>query len=194
MFFLHLLVDPPKTLKQIAIYLLRKMFNSFNCKNIYLVFDKVVSLSIKDLEKTRDRLQDRICLRSLDQLRHGQLIGKQLWKWILSKLHLSNSSSHIGENDKLFPFFENKQLFVNCEDRWFKFFAAGNCVFKAEVEELALHVLNGCDYTVSFSRKGKMRPFNHLEKNEIAQETFGCLGDVEEINESMLNVCKEFVC
>ena len=117
MFFLHLLVDPPKTLKQIAIYLLRKMFNSFNCKNIYLVFDKVVSLSIKDLEKTRDRLQDRICLRSLDQLRHGQLIGKQLWKWILSKLHLSNSSSHIGENDKLFPFFENKQLFVNCEDR-----------------------------------------------------------------------------
>ena len=40
------------------------------------------------------------------------------------------------ENDKLFPFFENKQLFVNCEDRCFKFFAEGNCVVKAEVEEL----------------------------------------------------------
>ena len=45
MFFLHLLVDPPKTFKQIAIYLLRKMFNSFNCKNIHLVFNKVVSQS-----------------------------------------------------------------------------------------------------------------------------------------------------
>ena len=52
MFFLHLLVDPPKTFKQIAIYLLRKMFNSFNCKNIHLVFDKVVSPSIKDLERS----------------------------------------------------------------------------------------------------------------------------------------------
>ena len=45
MFFLHLLVGPPKTFKQIAIYLLRKMFNSFNCKNIHLVFNKVVSQS-----------------------------------------------------------------------------------------------------------------------------------------------------
>ena len=52
MFFLHLLVDLPKTFKQIAIYLLRKMFNSFNCKNIHLVFDKVVSPSIKDLERS----------------------------------------------------------------------------------------------------------------------------------------------
>ena len=51
MFFLHLLVDPPKTFKQIAIYLLRKMFNSFNCKNIHLVFDEVVSPSIKNLER-----------------------------------------------------------------------------------------------------------------------------------------------
>ena len=51
MFFLHLSVDPPKIFKQIAIYLLRKIFNSCNCKNIYLVFDKVVSHSIKDLER-----------------------------------------------------------------------------------------------------------------------------------------------
>ena len=107
MFFLHLLVDPPKTFKQIAIYLLRKMFNSFNCKNIYLVFDKVVSPSIKDLEKTRDRLQDRICLRSLDQLRHGQVIGKQLWKWIRSKLHLSNPRVILGKRQN-FPHFREQ--------------------------------------------------------------------------------------
>ena len=103
MFFLHLLVDPPKTFKQIAIYLLRKMFNSFNCKNIHLVFNKVVSQS-RIQKETRYHLQDRICLRSLDQLRHGQVIGKQLWKWIRSKLHLSNSSCHIGKTTNFFPF------------------------------------------------------------------------------------------
>ena len=53
MFFLHLLVDPPKIFNQIAIYLLRKMFNNFNCKNIHLLFDKVVSPSIKDLKKNK---------------------------------------------------------------------------------------------------------------------------------------------
>ena len=53
---------------------------------------------------------------------------------------------------------------------------------------LALRTLIGCDYTASFSRKGKVRPLKHLEKNETVQETFGCLGDMEEINESMLNV------
>ena len=42
------------------------------------------------------------------------------------------------KNDELLPFFENKQLFVNCEDRCFKFFAEGNCVVKAEVKELFL--------------------------------------------------------
>ena len=40
------------------------------------------------------------------------------------------------ENDELFPFFKNKQLFVNCKDRCLKFFAQGNCNVKAEVEEL----------------------------------------------------------
>ena len=39
-----------------------------------------------------------------------------------------------------------------------------------------------------------MHSLKHLEKNETTQETFGCLGDVEEIDESMLNVCKELVC
>ena len=54
--------------------------------------------------------------------------------------------------------------------------------------------LTGYDYTASFSTKGKLRPLKHLWKNETSQETFSCLGDVEEIDESMLNVCEEFVC
>ena len=59
---------------------------------------------------------------------------------------------------------------------------------------LALHALTGYDYTASFSTKGKLLPLKHLWKNETSQETFSCLGDVEEIDESMLNVCEEFVC
>ena len=51
---------------------------------------------------------------------------------------------------------------------------------------LALHALTSCDYTASFNRKGKVLPLKHLEKNETAQETFGCLGDMEEIDESIL--------
>ena len=37
---------------------------------------------------------------------------------------------------RTFLLFKNKQLFVNCEDRCFKFFAEGNCVVKSEAEEL----------------------------------------------------------
>ena len=104
MFFLHLLVDPPKTFKQIAIYLLRKMFNGFNCKNIHLVFDKVVSPSIMDLERNKRSSTRQDLFTITDQLRHGQVIGKQLWKWIRSKLHLSNSSCHIGKTTNFSPF------------------------------------------------------------------------------------------
>ena len=181
------------------------------------------------------------------------------------------------ENNELLPFVKNKQMFVNCEDRCFKFFAEGNSIVKAVVEELfsthkeadsrmqlhvsyipapsdtvirnldtdvliialgamdqldprkvlwlkvgvqgknmlqyisitktiqnfgkklspsllALHALTDCDYTLSFSRKGKVCPLKNLEKNEIAHETFGWLGYVEEISEPMLNIWEEFVC
>ena len=47
---------------------------------------------------------------------------------------------------------------------------------------LSLHVLIGCDYTSSFSRKGKVRPFKILEKDELAQETFSQFGCGEHIS------------
>ena len=134
MFFLHLLVDPPKTFKQIAIYLLRKMFNSFNCKNIHLVFDKVVSPSIKDLERnTRSSTrQDLLTTTGPPQTRPNH------WEAALEidsfKTSFVEFLVSYWENDELFPFFENKQLFVNCKDGCFKFFAKGNCVVKAEVQ------------------------------------------------------------
>ena len=53
-----------------------------------------------------------------------------------SKTSFVESLGSHWENDEIFPIFENKQLFVNCEDRCFKFFAEGNCVVKSEAEEL----------------------------------------------------------
>ena len=58
---------------------------------------------------------------------------------------------------------------------------------------LALHALIGRDYTASFSRKEKACPLKHMEKKETVQESFDSMGDMEEIDESMLNVCQEFV-
>ena len=136
MFFLHLLVDLPKTFKQIAIYLLRKMFNSFNCKNIHQVFDKVFSPSIKDLERnTRSSTrQDLFTLNGPAQTWPSN------WKAALEmdsfKTSFVEFLGSYWENDEIFPIFENKQLFVNCEDRCFKFFAERNFVVKVEVEEL----------------------------------------------------------
>ena len=40
----------------------------------------------------------------------------------------------------------------------------------------AYHAFTGCDYTASFSRKGKIQPFKLLEKNKDIQELFGELG------------------
>ena len=136
MFFLYLLVDSPKTLKQTAVYLLRKMFNGFNCKNIHLVFDKVVCPSIMDLERNKrsSTRQDLFTITGPTQTQPSD------WEAALEMDSFKTSFAEFlvsyWENDEFFPSFENKQLFVNCEDRCFKFFAEGNCVLKAEIEEL----------------------------------------------------------
>ena len=40
----------------------------------------------------------------------------------------------------------------------------------------AYNAFKGCDYTVSFYRKGKLRPLKYLTKDEIMQEVFGSMG------------------
>ena len=116
MFFLHLLVDPPKTFKQIAIYLMRKMLNDFNCKNIHLVFDKVVSPSIKDLERNK-RLSTR---QDLSTITGPAQTRPSDWEAALQMDSLKTSFVKClvsyWKNNKLFPFFKNKQLFVNYKD------------------------------------------------------------------------------
>lgn len=131
MLFLRLLVDPPKTFGQTEIYLLRKLLNNFKCNQIHLVFDKVVSLSIKDSERnnsssTREQL---FTITGPDQKRPSNWLGSLRMDSLVEFLMF------YWENDILFPFFENKQLFVNCKDTCFKFVVDGNCVLKTEVAE-----------------------------------------------------------
>ena len=112
------------------------MFNSFNCKNIHLVFDKFVSPSVKDLERNKrsSTRQDLFKITGPAQTRPSD------WEAALEMDSFKTSFVEFPvsywENDEFFPFFDNKQLFVNCEDRCFKFFTEGNCIFKAKVEEL----------------------------------------------------------
>ena len=50
MFFLHLLIHLPSTIGQTAIVILKKICSSYNSDIIHLVFNKIVTPSIKYLE------------------------------------------------------------------------------------------------------------------------------------------------
>ena len=55
------------------------------------------------------------------------------------------------------------------------------------------HAFTGCDYTSSFNRKGKIKPFKLIEKNPELQETFLNLSHSEGISDDIKSI-KSFVC
>ena len=60
----------------------------------------------------------------------------------------------------------------------------------------AYHAFTGCDYTSSFSRKGKVAPLKKLEKNAECQTALGLLSEVETDGdvEQFLPQISKFVC
>ena len=58
----------------------------------------------------------------------------------------------------------------------------------------ALHAFTGCDYTASFLRKGKLRPFEILQTSTEFQNAFSKLGSNEELAQEILNTLESFVC
>lgn len=58
----------------------------------------------------------------------------------------------------------------------------------------AFHAITGCDYTATFPRKGKVRPFQILEKNRHRQIVFGTLGVDETLTDAQISGVEEFVC
>ena len=55
------------------------------------------------------------------------------------------------------------------------------------------HAFTGCDYTSSFNRKGKTKPFKLLEKNPELQEAFLILWHSEGISDDIKSVIESFV-
>ena len=56
------------------------------------------------------------------------------------------------------------------------------------------HAFTGCDYTSSFNRKGKIKPFKLFEKNSELQETFPNLSHSEGISDDIKSIIESFVC
>lgn len=58
----------------------------------------------------------------------------------------------------------------------------------------ALHAFTGCDYTASFSRKGKIKPLKILEKDTRLQDIFAGLGSAESLSVEEIEEIEKFVC
>ena len=58
----------------------------------------------------------------------------------------------------------------------------------------AFYAFSGSDYTVSFNRKGKIRPLKLLEKDKNAQQVFSKFNDWDAITEEDVQVVEDFVC
>ena len=56
------------------------------------------------------------------------------------------------------------------------------------------HAFTGCDYTASFSQKGKVHPLKHLEKDETMQEVFGSMGFDEKMSEETFSTIEHYFC
>ena len=58
----------------------------------------------------------------------------------------------------------------------------------------ALHALSGCDYTASFMRKGKQKPYEVMVKNERFIKAMCTLGNTDKVDLDVAAVLEEFVC
>lgn len=57
------------------------------------------------------------------------------------------------------------------------------------------HAYTGCDYTASFYRKGKVKPFKELQRNQQVQQVFANLNNIEEIdNFRSMEILQEYTC
>ena len=56
------------------------------------------------------------------------------------------------------------------------------------------HALTGSDYTASFHRKGKKRPFETIRKSAVYRKAFSELGDSENITQELEETMESFVC
>ena len=56
------------------------------------------------------------------------------------------------------------------------------------------HALTGCDYTASFMRKGKWKPFQIMKTNSRFTAAIAHLGDSDVIDPDVMATVEEYVC
>ena len=59
---------------------------------------------------------------------------------------------------------------------------------------ISLHALTGCDTTISFSGKGKVKPFKVMLNNWSYIEELAAFGDVPTVPDEQLEWVQAFVC
>lgn len=57
------------------------------------------------------------------------------------------------------------------------------------------HAYTGCDYTASFYKKGKVKPYKELLKNRQVQQVFASLNNIDEVNNfKSMAILEEYTC
>jgi len=57
-----------------------------------------------------------------------------------------------------------------------------------------LHAFTGCDFTAAFSRKGKVRPLEIVQRSSIYQDAFKHFGETVTLDVDIMPVIEAFVC
>ena len=58
----------------------------------------------------------------------------------------------------------------------------------------AYHAFTGCDYASSLMKKGKVKPFKLLQKNEAVLDALIALGETNSLEQDNTEVLEKYVC
>ena len=56
------------------------------------------------------------------------------------------------------------------------------------------HAFTGCDYASSLMKKGKVKPFKLLQKNEAVQDALIAFGEIDSLEQDNIEVLEKYVC
>ena len=117
-FFLHSFIDLPSTIGQTATVILKKTCNSYNSETIHLVFDKMITPSIKDLEhQSQNSVDDKeYTTTGLEQKRPRNWLHDLRNSSFKTTLALVAFMVRYWANDHLYSFIGQKKLYFTFEN------------------------------------------------------------------------------
>lgn len=180
-FFLHLLKDPPQTFEGLARFILSKIC-ALKGKEIHLVFDKIVTPSLKDVERDRristDLREENYIITGPRQRRPANFLGalrqdsfkKSLVTYLNSEWENNNYQAIIGD----------KVLYVTDENQCNKYFTENEKVIKEIVEDYYCEHEEADSRIVFHLKKSKCN--NIILRTSDTDIAIITLGNIEKIN------------